>query len=96
LDGSGIRCGDGGFSLRKSQDSLPIIFQVPRSEEENLRHRRARSDPSLSRGVLWAGFFHAAWSRTSRHPHNREFAAFEESFDKSTEGPRLVLLLSPT
>ena len=24
------------------------------------------------------------------------FAAFEESFDKSTEGPRLVLLLSPT
>jgi len=24
------------------------------------------------------------------------FASFEESFDKSTEGPRLVLLLSPT
>jgi hypothetical protein len=24
------------------------------------------------------------------------FAAFEESFDKSTEGPRLILLLSPT
>ena len=24
------------------------------------------------------------------------FVAFEESFDKSTEGPRLVLLLSPT
>jgi len=24
------------------------------------------------------------------------FAAFEESFDKSIEGPRLVLLLSPT
>jgi len=24
------------------------------------------------------------------------FAAFEESFDKSAEGPRLVLLLSPT
>jgi hypothetical protein len=24
------------------------------------------------------------------------FAAFEEAFDKSTEGPRLVLLLSPT
>jgi len=24
------------------------------------------------------------------------FAAFEESFDKSTEGPRLLLLLSPT
>jgi hypothetical protein len=24
------------------------------------------------------------------------FAAFEETFDKSTEGPRLVLLLSPT
>ena len=24
------------------------------------------------------------------------YAAFEESFDKSTEGPRLVLLLSPT
>jgi len=24
------------------------------------------------------------------------FAAFEESFDKSMEGPRLVLLLSPT
>jgi len=24
------------------------------------------------------------------------FAAFKESFDKSTEGPRLVLLLSPT
>ena len=24
------------------------------------------------------------------------FAAFEESFDKSLEGPRLVLLLSPT
>ncbi len=25
-----------------------------------------------------------------------EFAAFEQAFDKSTEGPRLVLLLSPT
>ena len=25
-----------------------------------------------------------------------KFASFEESFDKSTEGPRLVLLLSPT
>jgi len=24
------------------------------------------------------------------------FAAFEQAFDKSTEGPRLVLLLSPT
>lgn len=24
------------------------------------------------------------------------FAAFEETFDKSTEGPRLILLLSPT
>jgi hypothetical protein len=24
------------------------------------------------------------------------FAAFEEAFDKSTEGPRLLLLLSPT
>jgi len=24
------------------------------------------------------------------------FATFEESFDKSSEGPRLVLLLSPT
>jgi hypothetical protein len=27
---------------------------------------------------------------------NSNFAAFETAFDKSTEGPRLVLLLSPT
>lgn len=27
---------------------------------------------------------------------NSNFAAFETAFDKSTEGPRLILLLSPT
>ena len=27
---------------------------------------------------------------------NSNFASFETTFDKSTEGPRLVLLLSPT
>ena len=27
---------------------------------------------------------------------NSNFAAFETAFDRSTEGPRLVLLLSPT
>jgi len=84
------------FSLRKSQDSLPIIFQVPRGEEENLAIGvLAVILIFLAYTLGW--IFHAAWSRTSRYAQNREISrAFEESFDKSTEGPRLVLLLSPT
>ncbi len=56
--------------------------------------------------LVVALFFLAAYfSMNSSTPPGQEplatltstnFAAFEQSFDKSTEGPRLVLLLSPT
>jgi hypothetical protein len=62
---------------------------------------------TLAIGVLVAALFLFALylSRNSSTPPSQEplatltaanFASFETAFDKSMEGPRLVLLLSPT
>ena len=56
----------------KSQDSLPIIFQVPRGEEEIPWDWCCCGRPASCCGVPSHGFFRAPRTRTSRHAHCRE------------------------
>ncbi len=50
----------------------------------------------LGAAYLWLGSSVPAGQETLLTLTSENFAEFEKSFDKSGEGPRLVLLLSPT
>jgi len=58
-------------------------FQVPRGEEETFAIGVLAVILIFLAVYFGLGFFPRRWSRTSRYAHNANFAAFEESFDKS-------------
>jgi hypothetical protein len=50
----------------------------------------------MGAAYLWMGSAVPAGQEPLRTLTQSNFAAFEDSFDKSADGPRLLLLLSPT